>query len=129
MKLHSLRLNTGSGSITRPPVLRQHRNSPRKQIFAGCLRETRINPSTYVRRNPRIRIHYRERVWTALSILPERNMLPRDVRVASADLAAGVGPERMCDLIKSSLAGDLLHPLRTGPGAGTRIGAEGGQRN
>ena len=52
-------------------------------------------------------------VETALSILPELNMLPRDVLVALADLAAGVGPERMCGLIKSSPAGDLLLPLRT----------------
>ena len=52
-------------------------------------------------------------VETALSILPELNMLPRDVLVALADLSAGVGPERMCDLIKSSPAGDLLLPLRT----------------
>ena len=33
--------------------------------------------------------------------------------MALADLAAGVGPERMCDLIKSSPAGDVLLPLRT----------------
>ncbi len=52
-------------------------------------------------------------VETALSILPELNMLPRDVLVALADLSAGVGPERMCDLIKSSPDGDLLLPLRT----------------
>ena len=52
-------------------------------------------------------------VETALSILPELNMLPREVLVALADLAAGVGPERMCDLIKWSPAGDLLLPLRT----------------
>ena len=52
-------------------------------------------------------------VETALSILPELNMLPRDVLVALADLTAGVGLERMCDLIKSSPAGDLLLPLRT----------------
>ena len=52
-------------------------------------------------------------VETALSILPELNMLPRDVLVTLADLAAGVGPERMCDLIESSPAGDLLLPLRT----------------
>ena len=52
-------------------------------------------------------------VEAALSILPELNMLPRDVLVALADLSAGVGPERMCDLIKSSPAGDLLLPLRT----------------
>ena len=52
-------------------------------------------------------------VETALSILPELNMLPRDVLEALAELAAGVGPERMCDLIKSSPAGDLLLPLRT----------------
>ena len=52
-------------------------------------------------------------VEAALSILPKLNMLPRDVLVALADLSAGVGPERMCDLIKSSPAGDLLLPLRT----------------
>ncbi len=52
-------------------------------------------------------------VEAALSILPELRILPRDVLVALADLAAGVGPERMCDLIKSSPAGDLLLPLRT----------------
>ena len=52
-------------------------------------------------------------VETALSILPELNILPRDVLVALADLSAGIGPERMCDLIKASPAGDLLLPLRT----------------
>ena len=52
-------------------------------------------------------------VETALSILPELNMLPRDVLVALADLSAGVGLERMCHLIKSSPAADLLLPLRT----------------
>ena len=52
-------------------------------------------------------------VETALSILPELNMLPRDVLVVLSELALGVGPERMCDLIKSSPAGDLLLPLRT----------------
>ena len=52
-------------------------------------------------------------VETALSILPELNMLPREVLVALADISAGVGPERMCDLIASSPAGDLLLPLRT----------------
>ena len=52
-------------------------------------------------------------VETALSILPELKMLPRDVVVALADLSKGVGPERMCDLIKSSPVGDLLLPLRT----------------
>ena len=52
-------------------------------------------------------------VETALSILPELNMLPRDALVALAGLSSGVGPERMCDLIKSSPAGDLLLPLRT----------------
>ena len=31
--------------------------------------------------------------------------------MALADLSAGVGPERMCDLIKSSPAGDLLLPV------------------
>ena len=52
-------------------------------------------------------------VETALSILPELNMLPRDVLEALANLAEGVGLERMCDLIKSSSVGDLLLPLRT----------------
>ena len=52
-------------------------------------------------------------VEAALSFLPELNMLPRDVLVALADLSAGVGLERMCHLIKSSPAGDLLLPLRT----------------
>jgi len=49
----------------------------------------------------------------ALSILPELNMLPREVLVILADLAAGIGPARMCDLIKSSPAADILLPLRT----------------
>ena len=49
----------------------------------------------------------------ALPILPELNMLPREVLVTLADLAAGVGPARMCDLIKSSPAADILLPLRT----------------
>ena len=52
-------------------------------------------------------------IETALSILPELNMLPRVVLVALAELAAGVGPERMCDLMESSPSGDLLLPLRT----------------
>ena len=52
-------------------------------------------------------------IETALSILPELTMLPRDVLVALADLSMGVGLERMCDLIKSSPADDLLLPLRT----------------
>ena len=52
-------------------------------------------------------------VETALSVLPELKVLPREVVVALADLSEGVGPERMCDLIKSSPAGDLLLPLRT----------------
>ena len=52
-------------------------------------------------------------VETALSLLPELNMLPRDVLEALAEIAAGVGLERMCDLIKSSPASDLLLPLRT----------------
>ncbi len=52
-------------------------------------------------------------VEKALSILPEVDMLPRRALVVLADLSAGVGPERMCDLIKSSPAGDLLLPLRT----------------
>ncbi len=54
-----------------------------------------------------------EDVEAALSILPDLNMLPRSVLEALADLAGGVGPERMCDLIKSSPADDLLLPLRT----------------
>ena len=52
-------------------------------------------------------------VETTLSILPELNTLSRDMLVALAELASGVGLERMCDLIKSSPAGDLLLPLRT----------------
>ena len=52
-------------------------------------------------------------IATALSILPELNMLPRDVLVTLAHLASGVGLERMCDLIKASPAADLLLPLRT----------------
>ena len=52
-------------------------------------------------------------VETALSILPQLKTLPRDVLVTLADLSVGVGPERMCGLIKSSPAGDLLLPLRT----------------
>ena len=52
-------------------------------------------------------------VETALSILPELDVLPRDVLVALADLSAGVGPERMCNLIKSSAAADALLPLTT----------------
>ena len=52
-------------------------------------------------------------VEAALSILPELDMLARDLLVALADLSVGVGPERMCDLIRSSPAGDLLLPLRT----------------
>ncbi len=52
-------------------------------------------------------------VERALWILPELNVLPRDVLVALADLSTGVGPERMCELINSSPAGDLLLPLRT----------------
>ena len=52
-------------------------------------------------------------VEAALSILPKLNMLPRDVLAVLADLAAGVGPQRMCNLIKSSPADDLLLPLRT----------------
>ena len=39
--------------------------------------------------------------------------VPRHVLEALADLAVGVGPEKMCNLIKSSPAGDLLLPLRT----------------
>ena len=54
-----------------------------------------------------------EDIATALSILPELNMLPRDVLVTLAHLASGVGLERMCDLIKASPAADLLLPLRT----------------
>ena len=52
-------------------------------------------------------------VETALSLLPELNLLARHVLVALADLAAGMGSERMCDLIQSSPADDLLLPLRT----------------
>ncbi len=52
-------------------------------------------------------------IETALSVLPELKALPRDVVVALVDLSKGVGPERMCDLIKSSPADDLLLPLRT----------------
>ena len=52
-------------------------------------------------------------VETALLLLPELHILPRDVLVALASLSAGVGPERMCDLIKSSPASDLLLPLST----------------
>ena len=52
-------------------------------------------------------------VETALSILSELNTLPRDVLEALADLASGVGLARMCDLIKSSPARDLLLPLTT----------------
>ena len=52
-------------------------------------------------------------VETALSILPELNIVRRDVLVVLADLAAGAGPERMCALIKSSPAGDLLLQLWT----------------
>ncbi len=52
-------------------------------------------------------------VETALSILPELEVLPRDLVVDLADLSRCVGPERMCDLIKSSPVGDLLLPLRT----------------
>ena len=54
-----------------------------------------------------------EDIATALSILPELNMLPRDVLVTLAHLASGVGLERMCDLIKASPAADLLLPLKT----------------
>ena len=52
-------------------------------------------------------------VEMALSILPELNILPREVLVVLADLAPGVGPERMCDLIRSSPVDELLLPLRT----------------
>ena len=52
-------------------------------------------------------------VETALLILPELNVLPRDVLVELAGLATGLGLERMCDLIGSSPAADLLLPLRT----------------
>ncbi|MDE0702359.1 MAG: tetratricopeptide repeat protein [Rhodospirillaceae bacterium] len=52
-------------------------------------------------------------VEAALSILPELKMLPRGALVALADLSAGVGLERMCDLIEASPGGELLLPLRT----------------
>ena len=52
-------------------------------------------------------------VKTALSILPELNVLPREVLEALANLATDVGPESMCDLIKSSPSDTLLLPLRT----------------
>ena len=52
-------------------------------------------------------------VETALSILPELNLLARPVLVALADLAVRMGSERMCDLIQSSPADNLLLPLRT----------------
>ncbi len=52
-------------------------------------------------------------VEATLSILPELDMLTRDVLVDLVDVMAGIGPERMCDLIESSPAGDLLLPLRT----------------
>ena len=52
-------------------------------------------------------------VKTALSILPELNVLPRDVLVDLAGLATGLGFERMCDLIGSSPVRDLLLPLTT----------------
>ena len=49
----------------------------------------------------------------ALSIISEHNVLSREVLVSLADISVGVGQERMCDLIKSSAAGDLLLPLTT----------------
>ncbi len=49
----------------------------------------------------------------ALSILSELNMLPKMSLVILTDLAVGVGPARMCDLIKSSPAADVLLPLTT----------------
>ena len=52
-------------------------------------------------------------VETALLILPELNIMPRDVLEVLADLALGVGPKRMCELIRSSPADNLLLPLRT----------------
>ena len=52
-------------------------------------------------------------VEAALSILSELNVLRREVLVHLAGLAAGLGLERMCDLIGSSPVGDLLLPLRT----------------
>ncbi len=52
-------------------------------------------------------------IETALSILPELDKLPREVLVDLADLSAGIGLERMSDLIGSSPASDLLLPLRT----------------
>ena len=52
-------------------------------------------------------------VETALSILSELNILARHVLADLADLAMGIGPDRMCELIKSSPADDLLLPLTT----------------
>ena len=50
---------------------------------------------------------------TALSIVPELNALPSGLLFDLADLAAGIGMETMCDLIRSSPIDDLLLPLRT----------------
>ena len=52
-------------------------------------------------------------IETALSILPQLKTLPRVVLMDLVGLSVGVGLERMCDLIVSSPAGDLLLPLRT----------------
>ncbi len=50
-------------------------------------------------------------IGAALSILPELDMLPRDVLVVLAELSAGIGTERMRGLIGSSPASDILLPL------------------
>ena len=52
-------------------------------------------------------------VETALSILSELDILARHVLVDLADLATGIGLDRMCELIRSSPANDLLLPLTT----------------
>ena len=49
----------------------------------------------------------------ALSILPERKVLPREVLLILANLASDVGLEMMRNLIKSSPAADVLLPLST----------------
>ena len=54
-----------------------------------------------------------EDVETALSLVPVLNALPSGLVVDLADLAAGIGMEKMCDLIRSSPIDDLLLPLRT----------------
>ncbi len=52
-------------------------------------------------------------VKSVLSILPELNVLPRDVLEALANLATDIGLESMCNLIKASPSDALLLPLRT----------------